>query len=141
MITEVYLRYYKEMVMVLPMNDADFIAHLYSQQLLPGDIKGQLESKSTKKDKAEHFLDNVITPAVYCNDITIFQGLLAVMENYGGTVANLAKQIKSKFVFITTVTIPKVCDLTCKTRHVDTTYPIGLMHKYKGVYIVYDSCM
>ena len=85
------------MITVLPMNDADFKALLYSQHLLPGDMKNQLESKSTTKDKAGQFLDNVITPAMVCNDITIFQGLLAVMEKYGGTVANLAKQIKSNF--------------------------------------------
>ena len=96
MMMEVYRKCYKEMVMVLPMNDADFVARLYSRHLLPGDMKDQLESKSTKKDKAAHFLDNVILPAVDCNDVTVFQDLLAVMVNHGGTVSNLAKQVKSK---------------------------------------------
>ena len=124
MVMEVYQGCYQKMITVLPMNDADFKAHLYSQHLLPGDMKNQLESKSTKEDKAAHFLDNVITPAMGCNDITIFQGLLAVMENYGGAVTNLAKQIKSKFCS-TTVAIPRVTyvyNLTCKTKHVGTKY-------------------
>lgn len=81
---------YQKMIAVLPMYDADFKAHLYSQRLLPGDIKNQIESKSTMKDKAMHFLDNVITSAVDCNDIKAFQSLLAVMENHSGVVTNLA---------------------------------------------------
>ena len=94
---EVYKRYYCEMVNGLPMSDVTFTAQLYSLNLLPGDTKDQLESKHTKAEKAAHFLDNVIKPALAVNDITPFQALLTAMEKYDGyLVINLGSKIKGK---------------------------------------------
>ena len=95
---EVYKRYYCEMVHVLPMSDVTFTAQLYSLDLLPGDTKDQLDSKHTRAEKAVHFLDNVIKPALAVNDITPFQDLLTAMEKYDGylVVVNLGSKIKGK---------------------------------------------
>ena len=94
---EVYKKNYCEMVNVLPMSDVTFMAQLYSLNLLPGDAKDQIESKHTKAEKAAHFLDNVIKPALAVSDVTPFQALLTAMENYDGyLVINLGSKIKGK---------------------------------------------
>ena len=100
MMMDVYMKFYKDLVMVLPMDDVTFTASLYSLHLLPGDMKDQLKLMSTSKEKATHFLDNVIAPAVAVDNTKVFQSLLAAMEDYGSTVAKLAKDIKSNFMFI-----------------------------------------
>ena len=77
------------------MNDATFTAALVPYDLLPGDLKDQLEARNTSKDKATHFLDNAIKPSIIIGDDNSFTNLLSVMA--GGDfpgVRNLAKQIK-----------------------------------------------
>ena len=46
------------------MNDALFIAKLYSCDLLPDDIKEYVQSLPTNANKAMYFLDHVIKPSV-----------------------------------------------------------------------------
>ena len=61
------------------MNDAIFIAQLYANGLLPGDLKNQLNlPHRTSADKATLFLDSVIEPSVTSSS---FDKLLNVMED------------------------------------------------------------
>lgn len=77
------------------MDDALFIAELFSANLLPGDMKDQVKAMSTQADKATHFLDHVILPSVK-NDIgSSFDDLIKVMEDGEyNSVKELAKQIR-----------------------------------------------
>ena len=59
---EIYHKYYPQMVSSLPMQDAIFISQLV--KLLPSDLKGKVESKSTPAEAASSFLDYMIKPAV-----------------------------------------------------------------------------
>ena len=81
------------------MNDALFIAKLYSCDLLPDDVKEHVQSTSlpTKASKATHFLDHVIKPSVTTGVGSSFDQLLNVMEDsdYQG-VKELAKLIRTK---------------------------------------------
>ena len=79
------------------MDDALFIAELFSNDLLPGDVKNQLKLlHRTSADKALLFLDSVIEPSVTSDDGSSFDKLLNVMEscNYP-CVKELANQIRA----------------------------------------------
>ena len=64
------------------MDDVEFIAELYSNGLLPGDLKNQLKlPHRTSADKATLFLDSVIEPSVTSDGGKMFDKLLNVMED------------------------------------------------------------
>ena len=95
--TEVFKDFYYKLVETLPMDDALFIAKLFSNDLLPGDVKNQLKLlHRTSADKALLFLDSVIEPSVTSDDGSSFDKLLNVMEscNYP-CVKELANQIRA----------------------------------------------
>ena len=62
------------------MNDAIFIAKLYSCDLLPDDLKERVESLRTEAEKAMYFMDHMIKPSV-TSDGCSFDKLLNVMES------------------------------------------------------------
>ena len=64
------------------MDDAVFVAKLFSNDLLPGDLKNQLKLvHRTSADKAALFLDRVIEPSVTSDGGSSFDKLLHVMED------------------------------------------------------------
>ena len=77
------------------MDDAVFIAKLFSNDLLPGDLKNQLKLlHRTSADKAVLFLDSVIEPSVTSDGGSSFNKLLNVMEDSEYPhVKELARQI------------------------------------------------
>ena len=91
----VYKHFYSKLVKTLPMDDALFTAELFSNDLLPGNVKSQLKSEKTSADKAVLFLDSVIEPSVTSDGGSSFDKLLHVMEDIEYQhVKELAKQIK-----------------------------------------------
>jgi len=94
--SEVFKQFFAELTKTLPMDDPLFTASLYSHDLLPGNHYNELESKPTQADKAVHFLNHVIKPAL-TTDVRSFNELLDVMEDTDYcNVKKLAQQIKSK---------------------------------------------
>ena len=78
------------------MNDAKFIAKLYSKRLLPGNLKSTIKAEKTSADKAMMFLDEVIGSTVKNNDLTSFKTLLSIMEEGDDEVLKkLANKIRS----------------------------------------------
>ena len=71
--------FYPKLVVTLPMNDAIFIATLYSQSLLPGNLKDRVRKLDTNPEKTAHFLDHVIQPAITVGSNTSFYTLIEVM--------------------------------------------------------------
>ena len=64
------------------MDDAVFTAELFSNNLLPGNLKNQLKLvHRTSADKAALFLDSVIEPSVTIDGGSSFDKLLHVMED------------------------------------------------------------
>ena len=66
------------------MNDAQFIAELYSCNLLPEDVKEHVQSNEslpTRANKAMYYLDHVIKPSVTNGIGSSFDQLLNVMED------------------------------------------------------------
>ena len=79
--SEVFQQFYSKLVETLPMDDAVFVAKLFSNDLLPGDLKNQLKLvHRTSADKAVLFLDSVIEPSVTSDGGSSFDKLLHVME-------------------------------------------------------------
>ena len=95
--SEVFKEFYSKLVEMLPMNDAIFIAKLYSGGLLSNDTKEHIESLTTEGKKAMYFLDHVIKPSLTSDGGSTIDKLLNVMEDseYQG-MKKLAEQIKTK---------------------------------------------
>ena len=93
---DVFQQFYSKLVETLPMDDVRFIAKLYSEHLLPGNLRSQLKSQKTSADKAALLLDNVIEPSVTIDGGNSFDKFLNVMEDCEYQhVKELAKQIRT----------------------------------------------
>ena len=89
---QIVIHFYSDLVSTLPMNDACFRSRLHSANLLPGNLKAEIQSKPTRADKAEHFLDHGIK-----NDSVNFKALLEILDDWDDQVViNLSKQIRNK---------------------------------------------
>ena len=93
----VFQQFYSKLVETLPMDDAVFVAKLFSNDLLPGDLKNQLKLvHRTSADKAVLFLDSVIEPSVTSDGGSSFDKLLNVMED--SHLKELAVQIRTSLL-------------------------------------------
>ena len=93
---DVFQQFSCQLVDTLPMDDVRFITKLYSERLLPGNLKSQVKSQKTSADKAALFLDSVIESSVTSDGGNIFDKLLDVMrDSEYQHVKELAKQIRS----------------------------------------------
>ena len=92
---QVFQQFYSKLVKTLPIDDAVFTAELFSNNLLPGDLKNQLKLvHRTSADKSVLFLDSVIEPSVTSDGGSSFDKLLYVMEDSEYQhVKELARQI------------------------------------------------
>ena len=94
--SEVFKQFFATLAKSLPMDDPIFVAELFSHDLLPGDHYDKVKSLATRADKATHFLDSVIRPAIITNAGS-FDELLNVMEySEYCNVKELAQQIRCK---------------------------------------------
>ena len=99
----VYRIFKPKLVKVLPMKDSTFLAVLHQKHLLPGDLKEQVEGKSTSADKATYFLER----AVECSlDIGIVKPLSQLLKIMSGeafyddtTLKTLAEHMKQELNF------------------------------------------
>ena len=97
MSSAVFKQFYSKLVEALPMNDATFVAKLYSCDLLSCKLKNELNLlQKTSAVKATIFLDNVIEPSVTIDGGSSFDTLLNVMEDSECLgVKELANQIRA----------------------------------------------
>jgi len=92
---KVYGKHAEELVKSLPMDDAQFISMLITNNLLPGDTVAKIEAKSTQAEKALYFLNHVIKPALDIDNTSNFNALISVMQMCGyNYVQDLARTIK-----------------------------------------------
>ena len=100
---KMYLKFYAQLVKVLPMNDAYFMADLTQYFFATGNLKATIEAHATEADKATCFLDNAIKRSLESGDITPFQKLLEIMNS--GYVKNVGRdieeEVKGKLLSIT----------------------------------------
>ena len=90
------------------MNDAMFTATLFSNDLLPGDLKNRLSvcsHKLTSVEKSTLFLDSVIEPSLISDGGRTFDKLVDVMEDYGYQhVRELAMKIRTDLLWSSLLT-------------------------------------
>jgi len=78
------------------MKDAVFVANLYSNDLLPGNMKATIKSIPTASERTAELLDSVIKPTIDSNNGTRLGVLLEVMKDSGdGNLQILADTILS----------------------------------------------
>ena len=95
--SKVFQLFYAKLVKTLPMDDAVFIAELFSANLLPGDVKDFVESKPSRAIKASYFLDHMIKLSVMTGAGRSFDDLIKVMENSEyDSVKELAELIRCR---------------------------------------------
>ena len=94
---DVFQKFYVQLVQTLPMNDAIFIAQLFSCNLFPGNLMEEIRAKPTAADKTTHFLDYGIKPGLRNGNRKLFEDLLLVMnESDNPVIIQLAKEINGK---------------------------------------------
>jgi len=64
------------------MDDDQFLGVLYGEELLPGNIKEEIMSLSTRQSKAAKFLDEVIKSSFSVADSKRFDDLVELMASY-----------------------------------------------------------
>lgn len=114
---EVFTKFYVRLT-ELPIND--IIGELYANNLLPGDHKSKVKSLSTPKDKAQHFLDEVIQPSLKIGYTEQFDILISIMESSdNGTLKHLAKEIRKCLPDLSTAVLHSNSD---KGKHTQYEY-------------------
>ena len=94
-VLEVFQEYYPQLMRALPMDDDYFKAELYAKNLLPNNIKADIESLPNSAKRATRFLDDVIKPSVEKNDCTKFHTLLSLLKkNDNITIKALANKTR-----------------------------------------------
>ena len=119
--SQVFMRYFTQLVKCLPMDDPLFIAELSTANLLPGNMQPTIQSLTTKVDKSSYFLNNVIKPALDSNFTDSFDNLLNIME-------------KCEFSFVKQLAISIKADITPTNGHGTGTH--FQIVKYTIIHIV-----
>jgi len=92
---EDFKKFYPKFVDCLPMNDPKFLADLYSQDFLSGDMKNKIESMDTQPAKASYFLDQVIKPSLTMTENNLFEKLVKLIEDSDSEVLkDLSRKLK-----------------------------------------------
>jgi len=75
--------------------NGEFLGVLYTNKLLSGNLKDEINELKTRQKKASKFLDDVIKSSFAVVGSKRFDELLKVMENYDDqNVNDLSKQLK-----------------------------------------------
>ena len=91
--SEVFQQFHVEMITTLPMNDAMFLAQLFAEGLLPGDLKHHIDAQMTSAQKSLIFLKQKIKSDISVGNSTRFNKLLDDSEYI--SVKALAEKIKT----------------------------------------------
>ena len=93
---EIYRKFYKDLMIMLQVQDPMFNAELYSADLFPGNTRAAVLNMSTAAQATMYFLDNVIDRGWNGdNSNSRFEDLLTSMEKCDdSTVNSLASDIK-----------------------------------------------
>jgi len=75
---ECFVKFYSMLIESLQMSS--LTSTLYSQRLLPGNLKDKIGSFSIDKEKACYFLDEVIKPGLEVGNTAPFEKMLGIME-------------------------------------------------------------
>ena len=80
----------------MPMKDTTFIAKMYSKYLFPGNLKAQVQTKSSSQEAAAYYLDNYIQKDLKNGRNNSFLKLLSTLEEWGDTCKDISLEIMQK---------------------------------------------
>ena len=96
------------------MNNIIFLELLKGQNLLPGDLQEQIQSKTTKAERTAWFLDHAIEPSLNIDKVEPLCKLLSVMSDEidlkSDSLKQLAREIAQKLDKETSLTTMDVTD-------------------------------
>ena len=78
------------------MNDIVFLKLLSIQNLLPGDLQEQIQSKATMAERTAWFLDHAIEPSLNIDKVASLCKLLTVMNDDTDLKSDLLKQLAAE---------------------------------------------
>ena len=88
----VFQKFYAELITALPISD--LLPEFFANDLLSGDLKAKIESRSTPKEQTEYFLDEVIRRGLDIGYTEQFNKMIIIMGSSSDHVTRfLAKQI------------------------------------------------
>ena len=90
----IFRQFYVKLVKSLPLQNAVFVAELFSAHMLSIDLKKRIKAEKTPEDKATCFLDDKIYLDISKGDFRSFDVLLNIMKKKDfRTLNNLAEKI------------------------------------------------
>ena len=90
----VFRQFYVKLVKSLPLQNAVFVAELFSANILSIDLKKRIKAEKTPEDKATCFLDDKIYLDISKGDFKSFDALLNIMKKKDfRNLHNLAEKI------------------------------------------------
>ena len=102
--------HYSLLLRGLPMTDPTFVGALFTNGLLPGNVKETIDLLSTSSEKAAQFLDKIIQPSIDINNNSSFNKLLKVMnESDYDRMKQLAETINLVCVYLCVYMCVGVC--------------------------------
>ena len=93
---KVYKEFHLKLMRSLPMNDILFLELLKVQNLLPGDLQEQIQSKATKAERTAWFLDHAIEPSLNIDEVAPLCKLLSVMSDDTDLKSDLLKKLAAQ---------------------------------------------
>ena len=91
-----YKEFHLKLLRSLPTNDVLFLELLKCQNLLPGDLQEQIQSKATTAEKTAWFLDQAIEPSLNIDKVAPLCKLLSVMSDETDLKSALLKQLAAE---------------------------------------------
>lgn len=83
--TQLFNKFYPNLIDLLPMKDPKFISRLVQQGLFFGNLRDEMLAKPTCAEAAAHFLSCAIERFLKGDDGEPFTKLLVVMEKFGNS--------------------------------------------------------
>ena len=91
----IFHKFYAELIKALPISD--LLPEFVANNLLSGGQKAVVESRNTRKEKTEYFLDEAINRGLDVGCVEPFDTMIAVMENCDDFITrSLARKIKDE---------------------------------------------
>ena len=104
----VFKKFYSELTTVVPMIINDLVTKLYSDKLLSGNQKSNIDSLATGKEKTVYFLDEVIKPSLEIDCTKLFDEILKIMESSDDAAVHYLADKMHKFSQSTSSSVPSV---------------------------------
>ena len=115
----IFQKFYAELIKALPISD--LLPEFVASNLLSGGQKSEVESRNTRKERTQYFLDEAIKRGLDVGFIEPFNKMIDIMENSDDLITrSLASKIKDESDKIASVSYEKSKNEDTHGMHVNT---------------------